>query len=191
MVVYYTNEAMLIEELFATGIMTMGPSHNDPDRQVGVFRPESVSRLPGIRASEMEKFRWIGGEWNYENRVPATGRSPAYTDVGSSRFSLCEKDSWVCLVAPDGKEVRHITFDPFSRQWIYLLTQGSYGMLRSSQGWVGNSIAFSGLMTMIGIECQWRMTWTKHSDDEFGFVNEELGASGSWEYIDKWRFTRK
>jgi len=182
---------MLIEELFANGIMTMGPSRSDPGRQVGVFRPDAVSRLPEIRASEMEKFRWIAGEWSYENRVPATGRSPAYADIGTSRFSLCEKDSWVCLVAPDGKEVRNITFDPFSRQWIYVLTQGSYGMLRSPQGWVGNNIAFSGLMTMIGIECQWRMTWTKYGDNEFGFINEELGASGSWEYIDEWRFTRK
>jgi hypothetical protein len=191
MVVYYTNEAMLIEELFANGIMAMGPSRNDPARQVGVFRTEAVSPLPAIRTAEMEKFRWIAGEWTYENRVPATGRSPAYSDVGTSRYSLCEKESWVCLVAPDGKEIRYLTFDPFSRQWIYVLTQGSYGMLRSREGWNGNRITFSGLMTMIGIECQWRMTWTKQSDDEFGFVNEELGANGSWEYIDEWRFTRK
>jgi len=40
----------------------------------------------------MEKIRWLAGEWNYENRVPAIRLSPAYYDVGSCRFSLCEKD---------------------------------------------------------------------------------------------------
>jgi hypothetical protein len=182
---------MLIEKLFSSGIMTVGPSRTDPSRQVGVIRTEAVAQLPVIRASEMQRFRWIAGEWSYENRVPETRCSPAYTDVGTSRFSSCEKDFWICHVAPDGKETRQITFDPFSRQWIYVLTQGSYGMLRSPQGWEGDRIVFSGLMTMIGIECEWRMTWIKESENAFGFINEELGSSGSWEYIDEWRFTRK
>ena len=139
----------------------------------------------------MEKFRWLAGEWNYENEVPATRVSPAYTDIGSSRFSLCEKDSWICLVAPEGQETRHITFDPFSKQWIYVLIQGSYGMLRSPQGWIGEQIVFCGLMTMIGINCEWRMTWTKTGHDQFGFINQERNEDGSWAYIDEWRFKRK
>ena len=182
---------MLIEELFSKGLMTMGASKADPERQVGVFRPEAVSQLPAVRAAEMEKFRWIVGEWNYENRVPATRLSPAYADVGSSRFSLCEKDAWICMVAPGGKESRNITFDPLSRQWIYVLTQGSYGILRSPDGWIKDRIVFSGMMTMIGIDCEWRMTWAKISDGAFGFVNEQLTTDGTWEYIDEWHFIRK
>ena len=182
---------MLIEELFAKGVMTMGASKADPTRQVGVFRHEAVAPLPALRAVEMEKFRWIAGEWSFENRVPATRLSPAYRETGSSRFSFCENDAWICLVGADGRESRNITYDPFSRQWIYVLTQGSYGILRSPDGWVADRIVFSGMMTMIGIDCEWRMTWTKESVDAFGFVNEELGANGAWEYIDEWRFTRK
>jgi hypothetical protein len=94
-------------------------------------------------------------------------------------------------VGPDGTEGRQITFDPFSRQWIYLLARGSYGILRSPEGWSENQIVFSGTMTMIGITCEWRMSWTKESDRVFGFVNEELAADGGWHYIDRWRFTRK
>ena len=135
----------------------------DPQRQVGVFPPEVVSALPAVRAAEMEKFRWLCGEWKYENRVPATRFNPAYTDVGSCRFSLCDKDSWTC-VEPSGAELRNITFDPFSRQWIYLLTRGSYGLLRSPEGWMDDRIVFSANMTMIGI--------------------------AGWEYIDEWHFTR-
>ena len=182
---------MLIEELFSRGIMTMGPSRVDPKRQVGIFRPDAVSHLPALRASQVEKFRWLAGEWNHENRVPATRVSPAYTDIGSSKFSFCEKESWMCLVAPDGRETPHITFDPFSGQWIYLLMRGSYGILRSAQGWIGKQIVFSGLMTMIGINTEWHMTWTKTDDDHFSFVNEEQNQDGSWAYIDEWLFTRK
>src|ERR1700682_16566 len=121
---------MLMEKLFSAGIMKMGPSKTDPNRQVGVFNPDFVAGLPALRAAEMEKFRWLAGEWNHENVVPATRISPAYTDTGTGRFSLCEKSNWICLVAPDGKEIPHITFDPFSKQWIYVLTLGSYGILR-------------------------------------------------------------
>lgn len=181
----------LIEELFSKGVMTMGASKVDPTRKVGVFRSEAISQLPAIRAAEMEKFRWISGDWNHENRVPATSLNPAYTDVGSSRFSFCEKDAWICTNAADGKETRLITFDPLSRQWIYVLTQGSYGILRSSKGWIENRIVFEGAMTMVGIDCDWRMTWTHESDDIFAFVNERRDADGAWEYIDEWRFARK
>jgi len=181
---------MLMEELFARGIMTMGVSRTDPERRVGVFRPEAVAGLPGLRAAEMERFRWIAGQWRYENRVPETRLSPAYIDAGTTRFSFCERDAWICSVSADGKENRGITFDPFSGQWIYVLTQGSYAMLRSREGWVGDRIAFSGAMTMLGIDCEWRMNWTKQSGDKFTFVNEERGTDGSWQYIDEWQFER-
>jgi hypothetical protein len=171
--------------------MTMGPSRIDPSRQVGIFNWDELAFLPALRASELGKFRWLVGEWNHENIVPATRVSPAYTDVGSSIFSLCEKESWICLAAPDGRETPYITFDPFSRQWIYVVIRGSYGILRSPRGWIGEQIVFSGFMTMIGIDCEWRMTWTRAGEDQFSFINEERNEYGSWAYIDEWRFKRK
>ena len=182
---------MLIEELFSRGIMTMGPSPNDPTRQVGIFDSRYTAPLPALRAEHLQQFRWIAGDWDYENRVPSTRVSPSYTDIGSARYSLCEKETWICLVAPDGREMPQITYDPFSKQWIFALIWGSYGILRSPQGWTGNRIVFSGLMTMIGLTRDWRMTWTKFDEGEFGFVNEEHDEHGSWAYIDEWRFKRK
>ena len=190
---------MLMEELFSRGIMTMGPSRVDPSRQVGTFKPDYLAGLPALRASELEKFRWIVGEWNHENSVPATRVSPAYIDIGSSRYAFGEGGNWVCIVAPNGREIPLITFDPFSRQWIYTLTNGAYCTLRSSEGWThtadGDQIVFTGLMTMIGINRDWRMTWTRKGSDEFGFINEERAedapSSGSWAYIDEWRFRRR
>jgi len=79
---------MLIERLFSTGIMQMGPSRVDPRRHVGVFNPAALDGLPALRAAELAKFRWITGEWTYENAVPATAVSPAYTDIGTARFSF-------------------------------------------------------------------------------------------------------
>jgi hypothetical protein len=182
---------MLMERLFSSGVMQMGPSRADPARQVGAFNPNFVSALPALRAAKMEEFRWIAGEWNYENAVPATPANPAYADVGSCRYSLCEKSNWICIVGPDGREIQHITFDPFSKQWIYLLMQGAYGILRSQDGWTNGRIAFTGPMMMLGINCDWRLTYLRDGNDRFSFVNEERKDDGSWEYIDEWRFLRK
>jgi hypothetical protein len=175
---------MLIEQLFAEGLMTMGPSAHDPSKQIGVFPPQLISRIVSERAAGIESFRWIEGDWDYQNIVPATRFNPSYSDDGSMTFAI--REGWVCSIAPDGKENRWITFDPFSKQWIYLLTKGSYGMLRSADG-----LVFIGLMTMIGKNLDWRMTWTKVSNDEFAFVNEELENGADWVYIDEWQFKRK
>ena len=182
---------MLMEQLFASGVMQMGPSRLDPARQVGVFNPAVLAPALALRAAEMEKIRWLAGQWDHENIVPATSTSAAYADVGVSTFSLCENSGWICAVGPGGRETPHITFDPLSRQWIYVLLRGAYGILRSAAGWTGDSIVFSGPMLMIGIDCEWRMTWTRQSHDAFSFVNEERAPDGSWLYIDEWRFQRK
>ena len=181
---------MLIEELFRRGIMKMGPARDDPSRQVGVFNMDTVAKFPAIRLSEIQKFAWIAGEWDSANKVPATSQNPPYTDISTGTYKLGEKDTWICLVDRAGNERRFITFDPFSSQWIYLLAEGAYGIMRSP-GWDGNQLVFSGLVTMIGVECHLRQTWTKASDDEFSFVNEELLPDGTWSYVDEWRLTRK
>src|SRR5215469_11531394 len=100
---------MLIEELFSRGIMTMGPSRADPGRRVGTFNSEFLSGLSRRRTSEMDKFRWLAGEWTYENVVPATRLSPAYTDIGNARFSFCDQGNWICFAGPDGREIPQIT----------------------------------------------------------------------------------
>jgi len=182
---------MLMERLFSSGVMRMGPSRMEPTRMVGVFNPDCIAGMAPQRAAELQKFAWIQGAWEHENLVPATAVSPAYADIGASRFVLGEGGTWVCALAADGREIPQITFDPFSRQWIYLLTRGSYGMLRSPDGWVGNSISFTGTMTMIGLNLEWRMRWTKDNDDAFCFVNEEQNLNGSWDHIDEWTFRRK
>jgi hypothetical protein len=77
-------------------------------------------------------------------------------------------------------------------RWSPTCFAGSFhGILRSPQGWIRDRIVFSGMMTMIGIDCEWRMTWTKASHGAYGFVNEEFAPDGFWECIDEWHFTRK
>ena len=181
---------MLIEQLFARGVMTMGPSPRDPNRQVGVFPSELITEVAKTRAAELEKFRWIAGSWSYENHVPATAQNPAYVDAGRTSYSVVEMNGWICANLPDGRQEQQITFDPFSKQWIFVLTRGSYGILRSPDGWTDNQIIFTGPLTMIGVDCEWRMSWTKTSEDEFQFVNEEKNEEGGWTYIDEWRFIR-
>ena len=179
---------MLIEELFMNGTMIMGPSRSDPSREVGVLAPSVLAGFADRRATELERFNWIAGTWSYENVVPSTRVSPAYRDSGTLRFAL--DGGWVCTVADGGTRTRWITFDPLSGRWFYVLTGTSFGLLRSSGGWTDAGISFSGPMTMIGLEREWRMTWITMGLDAFKFVNEERVASGEWTYIDEWRFSR-
>jgi hypothetical protein len=181
---------MLIEELFKRGIMVMGPAKERPGHETGTFNMELLKTFPALKAAEMEKIRWIEGEWDSVNRVPATSKNPAYEDVNTGTYRFCEKDSWICLVGKDGRERRYLTFDPFSGQWIYVLLEGAYGVLRSA-GWNEDELVFEGEMTMIGVNCVLRQTWKKKSDDAFSFVNEEKLADGSWGYVDEWEMTRK
>jgi hypothetical protein len=181
---------MLMEELFARGIMMMGPSRDDPQRQVGVFNKDVVGRFAAVRLAEMEKVTWLAGDWTAVNKVPLTRTNPAYEDIRSSTLRLCETGAWICRVGADGRERPHITFDPFSKQWMYVLAEGAYGILRSP-GWTGNQIVFAGRMTMIGVDCEWRLTWNKATDDQFSFLNEEQLPDGSWGYVDEWEFRRK
>jgi hypothetical protein len=181
---------MLMEELFNRGIMIMGPSRKDPRIQVGIFNPAFVANLPAERLAKLREMAWLAGEWITANKVPATRTNPAYTDPGSTTLKLCERDAWICRVSPDGRERPFITYDPFSKQWMYVLTEGAYGILRSP-GWNGDRIVFTGHMTMIGVECELRQTWTKASDDEYSFINEEKLPNGSWAYADEWEFRRK
>ena len=179
----------LIERLFADGIVRMGPSRHDPNLSVATLNQEKLASLATLGRAESERFDWLIGAWRFENPVPATPLSPAYCDRGTAAFARSDDGRWISAVTADGRRLPMITFDALSRTWMYLLMSGSYGLLRSA-GWVGNQIVFTGLMTMIGIECDWKMTWTKTGDDAFGFVNEQRLADGSWAYIDEWRYWR-
>jgi len=182
--------AGLIETLFARRIVRIGPSRHDATNQVATFDPETISKLAADRAAEMDRIRWLSGVWTFENPVPATRLSPAYCDRGTATFAPSPDGLFMCMVGRDAKLTPLMTFDPWSRRWIYMLTSGSYGVLRSP-GWARDQIVFTGLMTMIGIDCEWRMTWTRDGEDAFGFVNEERRADGSWSYIDEWTYRRR
>jgi hypothetical protein len=177
----------LIEELFEKGIMVMGPSRHDPKEIVGTFPPDLFPKLVAQRTAEMQRVRFMAGEWLTVNQVPATPRNPAYAEHGKGSMRMSPTGAWLCLVR-SGVEVPHITFDPFSRQWMYILAEGAFGILRS-KGWEGERISFTGLMTMIGAERELRHTITKVGGDEFHSLNEELHGS-EWVYVDEWQYRR-
>ena len=71
-----------------------------------------------------------------------------------------------------------------------MLARGGYG-LGSREGWEGNRLVFARRMTMLGVDCDWRMTWTRTNHDRFQFVNQELLPGRTWAYFDESHFTRK
>ncbi len=54
---------MQMEQLFSRGIMQMGPSRVDPQRQVGMFNPGFVAGLPYLRAAENIRQRGTRQRW--------------------------------------------------------------------------------------------------------------------------------
>src|SRR5215510_9216585 len=111
----------LIETLFSRRIVRMGPSRHDPSRQVATFDPGALAQLAADRSAEMNRFGWLSGDWMFENPVPATRLSPAYCDAGSASFALSPDGLFMCMVGPDGRQAPLLTYDPWSRQWIYML----------------------------------------------------------------------
>jgi hypothetical protein len=87
---------MVMEKLFARGIMTMGPSRHDPANIVGVFNMDFAAGLPASRREAMEALRWMAGDWDSVNSVPATSQNPAYAETGTGALTLCEKENWIC-----------------------------------------------------------------------------------------------
>ena len=177
----------LIEELFENGTMVMGPSRHDPSETVGTFPSDLLPKLHAERLREMERLRFMDGDWLTENGVPATRRNPAYIEHGTGSMRIGSGGTWLCRVR-NGVEIPHITYDPFSRQWMYVLAEAAYGILRS-KGWEGDRISFTGLMTMLGVERELRNTITRVSDDEYHALNEERHGD-DWIYVDQWRFRR-
>src|SRR5215467_6029011 len=96
-------KAGLIETLFARRIVRIGPSRHDPGNQVATFDPETISKLAADRAAEMDRIRWLSGDWTFENPVPATRLSPAYCDRGTATFAPSLDGLFMCMVGRDGK----------------------------------------------------------------------------------------
>jgi hypothetical protein len=101
---------MLMAELLEKDIMVMGPSRDDPQRQVGVLNKELVVTLPAARLAEMEKVKWLSGEWTAINKVPASHVSPAYTDINTSTLKPCEKGrvALSCRSRPERAAAYHV-----------------------------------------------------------------------------------
>jgi hypothetical protein len=180
----------LIEELFENGTMVMGPSRHNPADTVGTFPSDLIPRLHAERKAEVEKLQFMAGDWLTENEVPATPRNPAYVDRSNASMKISAAGTWICAVR-NAVEVPLITYDPFSRQWMYVLAEGAYGILRS-KGWEGDRLALTGLMTMIGVEREFRHTIIRppsSANDEFHAVNEERHGA-EWVHVDRWRFRR-
>jgi hypothetical protein len=174
----------MFEHLFNSGVMKI-----DPGRKVGVFDLEVISKFPALRKAEMEKLRWMEGEWNAENSVRATRVSPAYVDTYPYTYRFCEDGTTLCIVR-GGKEVPNITYDAFSKKWLLLMPGGgAFGMLTSA-GWSGDSIEFTGHILMLGYECDLRTTLTRRSDRDYYMSNHERQPDGTWTLVDDWVFRK-
>ena len=154
----------------------------DPNRRVLTFNLPVLARFPAIRQQRIEEFKWLIGDWAFENHVRATPTTPAYVDTYHYTYELAENGTRYSVSGHGAKARPYLTFDPF--------TEGLYGVLQSD-GWEGDSIIFTGRLTMLGVDCELRQTITKKNLDEFHILNEEKLADGTWRETDEFFCRRK
>jgi hypothetical protein len=107
---------MLMEELFARGIIVVGLLGTIRGGKVGVFNNELVAGFPALRLAEMEKMKWLAGDRRAGNKVPATRAHPAYSDISTSTLKILRerpvdlpgRQRWQGAASPD---VRSLVVD--------------------------------------------------------------------------------
>jgi hypothetical protein len=176
---------LIFEQLVSRGLMAF-----DPKRNVLAFNLPVIARFPAIRQERIGEFKWMIGDWAFENHVRATPTTPAYTDTYAYTYALADNGTRYTVSGHGAKARPYLTFDPFSNRWMMTFTEGLFGVLQSN-GWESETIVFSGPLTMLGIDCELRQTITKKSPDEFHILNEEKLADGSWREADEFFCGRK
>ena len=176
---------LLFEQLVRRGLMAY-----DPDRKVLTFNLPVIAKLPAIRRQKMEEFKWLIGEWVFENHVRATPTTPAYVDTYSYSYELAEGGTRYTVSGHGATRRPYLTFDPFSNRWMMTFTEGLFGVLQSD-GWQGDTMVFTGPLTMLGVDWELRQAISKRGPDEFHIRNEEKLADGTWRETDEFFCRRK
>src|SRR3954452_1431925 len=176
---------LIFEQLVSRGLMAF-----DPNRKVLTFNLPVLAKFPAMRQAKMQEFKWLIGEWAFENRVRATPTTPAYTDTYFYSYELADNASRYTVSGHGAKARPYLTFDPLSNRWMMTFTEGLFGVLQSD-GWAGNSIVFTGPLTMLGIDCELRQTITRRGENDFHILNEEKLPDGSWRETDEFNCQRK
>jgi len=179
------SDMLIFEQFVSRGVMSF-----DPNRRVLAFNLPVIAKLPAIRQQKIEEFKWLVGDWAFENHVRATPTTPAYTDTYFYRYELAENGTRYTVSGHGAKARPYLTFDPFSNRWMMTFTEGLFGVLQS-EGWQGDTIVFIGRLTMLGVDCELRQTITKRSPDEFHILNEERLENGSWQETDEFNCCRR
>jgi len=176
---------LIFEQLVARGLMVF-----DPNRKVLTFNLRALAQFPALRQQRIDEFKWLVGEWSFENHVRATSTTPPYTDTYFYTYALSDNDTRYTVSGHGAKERPYLTFDPFSNRWMMTFTEGLFGVLQS-KGWQGDTIVFTGPLTMLGVDCELRQTITKKGENEFHILNEEKLPDGSWRETDEFFCRRK
>ena len=180
-----TPTMLIFEQLVARGLMAF-----DPNRKVLAFNLPALAKFPAIRQEKIEGFKWLIGEWAFENHVRATPATPSYVDTYFYTYDLADDRTRYTVSGHGAKARPYLTFDPFSKRWMMTFTEGLFGVLQSD-GWRGETIVFTGPLTMLGVDCETRQTITKKSSDEFHILNEEKLPDGTWHETDEFFCRRK
>lgn len=153
--------------------------------------PALAARL-GKPGPEMDRVRWLLGEWNVVAEVQAS-RKATEPERGISRVTLQLGGTALQYqdTYPSGtQDMGFLLYSPATKSWV-AIGLDSLGNAVTTIGDVqADRMVFEGDVLVLGVPTHLRQTFQREGADAYLLTNEERSA-GRWIPLDTYRYTRR
>ena len=149
----------------------------------------------GKPAPELQRMRWMLGQWNVEAVVFATPTAPQRTEHGKALITFVNDGTWLQMADayPAGnQDLGFLTYNIVSRRWISVgLDSVGNAVISTASSWEGNRLVLQAPhVEILGVVTTLRQTLSKQDDDHYSLLNEEQLPSGAWVKLDEYHYQR-
>jgi len=156
--------------------------------------PRLAQRL-AMPPAELERAKWLLGQWEVSARVFATASTPERRSQGSSRIDQALGKAWIRFddTYADGSDLTFLTFNAITQRWVSVTIDGTGNAVTTQgTGSIDHRLVFTGPpVSIVGETVRLRQTMEKRSDGEFHVLNEERLADGRWVALDEYSYRKK
>jgi hypothetical protein len=137
-------------------------------------------------AQRIHDLDWMLGDWKSEAVVHATGTTPEWREESRTSFRIVGD----AMIASDDLSTI-LVWDPFASAWRSFGAEPPVSPLASSVGQMEDgTLVLEGDVRLFGEPFHLRQTVTRDGPDAFNIVNEQRLASGRYQAVDAYRYTR-
>jgi hypothetical protein len=147
--------------------------------------PAFAARLkePAQRIHDLD---WMLGDWTSEAVVYATPTTPEWRETSRTSFRIVGD----AMIASDDLSTI-LDWDPFAQRWRSFGAEPPVSPLASSTGQMEDgTLVLEGDVSLFGEPFHLRQTVTRDGPDAFNIFNEQRLASGRYQPVDVYRYTR-